>query len=354
MTFRESLLGLLAVPYGAVVRLRARAYEKGILRPKRLPGVVISVGNITTGGTGKTPMVLWIAQRLLAEGKGAGILTRGYGGRTTFAGSTSDEVQLLQSRLGDRVAFGVGANRFARGRKLAKRGVGWFVLDDGFQHQKLKRDVDIVMIDATNPFGGGHLLPAGRLREPTAALARADIIVITRSDSAPAVEAAIRRESKAPIFYAHARFDGILPEPAAQYATPAELAARRSNEERGPVIVGVQQSRLFIFCGIGNPSAFLADAEDWNYKIMGHKFFPDHHRFTRRDLREIEAEAIQADATVLVCTEKDAFNLPDGPRGELTIHFLRMKLQIDREEAFWSAVLALAESRNPSAFGPRK
>jgi tetraacyldisaccharide 4'-kinase len=353
VTLAESLRWLFTLPYEAIVRLRACAYRNGVLRPRRLDGVVISVGNLTTGGTGKTPMVLWIAQRLLAEGKSTGILTRGYGGRTTAAGSTSDEVQLLQSRLGDSVAFGVGADRFARGRELEKRGVKWFVLDDGFQHQKLKRDVDIVLIDATNPFGGGLLLPTGRLREPRSALSRADIVAITRSEHAPAIEAAVRRESDAPIFYARAQFDGILPEPAAQYATPAELAARRSGGEGGsPVLLHVQQSRLFVFCGIGNPSAFLADVRDWNYKIVGHKFLPDHHRYTARDMQAIEAEAIRANATVLVCTEKDVFNLPDAPRGSLGIHYLRMKLHIDREDDLWRTVLAVAERRSNSTKKP--
>src|SRR5580704_4992979 len=135
MTVSQSLLWPLTVPYGAVVNLRARAYRSGLLRQKRLDGIVISVGNLTTGGMGKTPMVLWIAERLLAEGKSVGILTRGYRGKeiareaSESAGndSTSDEVQLLRSRLGDHVAFGVGADRFARGQELARRGVKWFV-----------------------------------------------------------------------------------------------------------------------------------------------------------------------------------------------------------------------------------
>jgi len=179
VTFIESVLWPLTLPYGAGVHLRARAYRKGILRQRRLGGMVISVGNLTTGGTGKTPMVIWIAQRLLVEGKSTGILTRGYRGEGNASALTSDEVRLMQARLGDRVAFGVGADRFAGGSELAKRGVESFVLDDGFQHLQLARDADIVLIDAMNPFGGGHLLPAGRLREPPSALSRADIVVIT-------------------------------------------------------------------------------------------------------------------------------------------------------------------------------
>lgn len=345
MTLAQSLLWPFTLPYEAIVRLRARAYRNGMLRQRRLAGTVISVGNLTTGGTGKTPMVLWIAQRLLAEGKRAGILTRGYGGRKTSAGSTSDEVGLLQSRLGDSVAFGVGADRFASGRELQKLGVKWFVLDDGFQHQQLKRDVDIVLIDATNPFGGGLLLPAGRLREPRAALRRADIIVITRSRRAPAIEAAARRESDAPVFYARTQSEGLFPEPA-PYASPA---ATGPSDPAGARTPDAQKDRLFVFCGIGNPAAFLADVRNGDYKIVGHKCFPDHHRYTPQDMRTIEAEAIQANATLLVCTEKDIFNLPDAPRGSLGIHYVRMSLQIDAEDLFWRAVLGIAEARIPSA-----
>ena len=123
MTLKDSLLWPFTLTYGAVSRLRARTYRAGILRQRRLEGVVISVGNLTTGGTGKTPMVLWIAQRLLAEGKRAAILTRGYRGETSPAGRTSDEAQLLRSRLGEAVALGVGADRFARGEELATRGL---------------------------------------------------------------------------------------------------------------------------------------------------------------------------------------------------------------------------------------
>jgi tetraacyldisaccharide 4'-kinase len=330
--------------YETVVRLRARAYRNGILRRRKLEGVVISVGNLTTGGTGKTPMVLWIAERLVAEGKKAGILTRGYRGRTHASGRTSDEVRLLESRLGDRVALGVGADRYGQGVALAKRGVAWFVLDDGFQHQKLERDVDILLIDASNPFGGGRLLPAGRLREPKSALARADIIVITRSKHAPELEAAVGRacadlgQRVPPIFYAHAEFDGII--------------ARPALPERGepdPLIAPVAAARFFLFCGIGNPSAFLADAQHESGKIMGHKYFPDHHRYTTRDLREIEKRALAADATALLCTEKDVFNLSPGPWGSLGICFLPMTLGIDREGQFWSMVLEIAERRSRSA-----
>jgi tetraacyldisaccharide 4'-kinase len=317
------------LPYGAVSRLRARAYKKGVLRLQRLHGVVISVGNLTTGGTGKTPMALWLAERLLADGKKAGILTRGYRGETLLTGSTSDEVQLLQRRLGDRVAFGVGADRFARGSELAKRGIDWFILDDGFQHLQLARDVDIVLIDATNPFGGGHLLPAGRLREPKTALSRADIIVITRSGHAPAIEAAIRRESPAPIFYASVRLDSVMP-------WRTEDAPRETAD--------MQRKKLFAFCGIGNPPAFVANLREWGFQIVAERFFPDHHRYTLEDVQVIESEARLAGADALICTEKDIFNMANAQFQSFEISYCRISLQMDRAEEFWQAIRSAIES----------
>src|SRR5580698_8260372 len=178
--------------------MRVWCYARGIFKTKTLPGTVICVGNLTVGGTGKTPMVMWIAERLAAEGKHAAILTRGYRG-TADANAPgvpqSDEVALLRERLSGKVQIGVGADRYKNGEALARHGVDWFVLDDGFQHVKLARDADIVLVDASDPFGGGLTLPSGRLREPVSALRRANIVVITRSvqASAPAVEAIIRR-----------------------------------------------------------------------------------------------------------------------------------------------------------------
>ncbi len=354
MTLIESLLWPLSLPYGAVAHLRARAYRKGILRQHRLDGVVISVGNLTVGGTGKTPMVLWIAERLLAEGKRVGILTRGYRGKAaerarrtdepgdrvqediskksarTIQQSTSDEVRLLGSRLGHRVEIGVSADRYARGRELAKQGVEWFVLDDGFQHMQLARDVDIVLIDATNPFGGGRILPSGRLREPRTALARADIIVITRSEHAPAVEAALRRDSNAPVFYARTKLDAIR-----------SISGGQSSDDISPA----QTGPLFAFCGIGNPSAFLADLRLWGVQVAGHKFFRDHHRFTEQDGADILKEAIAAGARGLICTEKDLYNLGGIQFGELPVYFCAISLQIDRNEEFWRVVKETANAR---------
>jgi tetraacyldisaccharide 4'-kinase len=348
MTLKQSLLWPLTLPYSAAAHLRARAYRKGILKSRRLDGTVISVGNLSTGGTGKTPMVLWIAERLLAEQKKVAILTRGYRGEKIAHASennsqataamnttkTSDEVRLLRSRLGDRVQFGVGANRYEQGRELAKLGVNWFVLDDGFQHLQLARDVDIVLIDAVNPFSGGRLLPAGRLREPRSALARADIIVITRSTHAPAIESAIRRDSAAPIFYARPRLDAI------RSLSAGHLAG---------AVAPDTLPKLFAFCGIGNPVAFLDDLRTWGLDVVGHKFFPDHHRYTDHDDQEILQQASDAGASGLICTEKDLYNLHAIYYGKLPTFYCFISMQIDNADDFWAAVLATAESHRKTA-----
>ena len=294
--------------------------------------MVISVGNLTTGGTGKTPMVLWIAQRLLTEGKRTAVLTRGYRGEGDGAASTSDEVQLLRAHLGDKSALGVGADRFARGSELAKRGIQSFVLDDGFQHLQLARDVDIVLIDAMNPFGGGHLLPAGRLREPLSALSRADVIVITRSGHASAIEAAIRRNSDAPIFYARAHLEYIQ---------------EFRGESSGTKYREAHSRKWFAFSGIGNPAAFRADLREWGLDVAGYQAFPDHHRYTAQEMKAIEDAAHAVGANAIICTEKDSFNLSRVPLPAMDLYWGCISLQINREQEFWQTVMTVAGISHP-------
>lgn len=338
MKLAASLLWPLSLPYAAAAHLRARAYQMGILKPRRLGGTVISVGNLTVGGTGKTPMVLWIAQRLLAEGRRVGILTRGYRGATEDGATetSSDEVRLLNARLGDQVALGVGANRYANGQRLAKEGVEWFVLDDGFQHLQLARDVNVVLIDATNPFGGGKVLPAGGLREPRSALARADIVVITRSQHAAAVESLVRRYSAAPIFYAQPQLKDIR---VWRGDYPGEADAQTRSQ------------KVFAFCGIGNPAAFVSNLREWGFQVAGHKFFRDHHRYTQQDARQIEQAARSAGAEVLICTEKDIFNLQGISFGEFDIRYCAISMHVENEDGFWAEIMnrVAKRSRQPES-----
>jgi tetraacyldisaccharide 4'-kinase len=327
-----SLLWPLSVPYAAGAHIRAGVYEMGIIRRRRLDGTTISVGNLTVGGTGKTPMVLWIAQRLLADGKRVGILTRGYKGDLGSGSerATSDEVRLLHARLGNRVPIAVGADRYKGGQRLVKQGIEWFVLDDGFQHLQLARAVDIVLIDAMNPFGGGKVLPAGRLREPRSALGRADIVVITRSDHAPAVEAIVRRYSAAPIFYAQPQLEA--------------LRVWRG-EYPGEIDADARSKKLFAFCGIGNPSAFVSNLQEWGFQIVGQKFFRDHHRHTAQNAIEVQQAARGAGAEGVICTEKDIFNLGRVEFRELDVRYCSISMRVRNDDAFWATIMNRAERR---------
>src|SRR5260370_21135627 len=198
-----SVLPPLSALYGAVTRARLTLYRRGTFRTITLERPVISVGNITTGGTGKTPLVEWVARTLVAEGKTVCILTRGYGrsnpdrcvlvsdGQTVFvsASEAGDEAFLLAKNLEGVAAVISDANRAPAGKGAIKHlSTDCFVLDAGFQHLRLARNLNIVTIDATNPWGGGNLLPYGRLREPRSSLRRADCLVITRSDQAEGIQ----------------------------------------------------------------------------------------------------------------------------------------------------------------------
>lgn len=351
MTFSETVLWPLSVAYSLGVRLRVRLYRAGIFRRHMLKGVVISVGNVTVGGTGKTPMVLWLAERLLEEGKSVAILTRGY--RGFLKGSeekgipaqtaqkpaiSGDEPELLVRRIASRASpegrsrVAVGADRVASGRSAEREGFDWFLLDDGFQHLRLARDLDIVLVDATNSFGGGRLLPSGGLREPKSALGRADIIVITRSTHAPALEAAIRRDSSASIFFATTRLEAIAQPAITRQDLPvAEWRTRR----------------FFAFCGIGNPAAFFGDLREWGITPVGTAKFSDHHHYSESDRTRLQADAQRAGADALLCTEKDILNYGEVRTEGLPVFFARVSLAMQNADAFWSAAEEILARRRP-------
>ena len=296
------------------MRLRAWLYANGWLKQEELKGAVISVGNLTVGGTGKTPMVIWLADKFLAEGKSVAILSRGYRG----FGSTSDEIELMKRHLCGRVQFGVGRDRVAEGRKIESEDIDLFLLDDGFQHLQLARDVDIVLVDATRPLDKELVLPAGRFREPRTALERAHMVVFTRSEQAkPQVEAIER-------FPAIARYS----------STTKLLGFRRHSEPDAEPLRQLGPEPVFAFCGIGNPEAFWGDLARWGLKVVGRKAFRDHHRYTRREIQALEREAESGGARTLVTTEKDAENLDVTFLPRMPVHAAVIALEIPEEARF--------------------
>ncbi len=295
--FLRALLWPLSLLYGAVVRPRVWMYQKGWLKQKRLKGTVISVGNLTVGGTGKTPMVIWLAEKFLAEGKRVAILSRGYRGSN---GS-------------------VGKNRFAEGQRLeAQQPIDIFLLDDGFQHLQLARDLNILLIDASRSMHEERLLPAGRLREPLSAMGRANLVVFTRTETVPGTSEAIKKLSQFPVFSAATRLLGFR-----RYGAGIQL---HSVEEIG-------KGPFFAFCGLGNPHAFFRDAQTWGLTISGRTIFSDHHLYSQRDALTVQESGNKAGAKAFVTTEKDAQNL-SGLKFEAPLYVSVIELAISPEADF--------------------
>ena len=326
------LLWPLSYFYGLAARCRAALYARGVLKSRRLKTQVISVGNLTVGGTGKTPMVLYLAEKFLAEGMRVGILTRGYRG----SGGTSDEVEMLRARLGDRVVFGVGANRYAEGSRIERGNpVDIFLLDDGFQHLQLARDVDIVLWDGTKRFQRQWILPAGTLREPISAIARADILVISRKSAEPSREdSTLGKTSDGLVFAAQTKLLGFRKVGGKEEPRPVEQLAD------GP---------FFAFCGVGNPDAFFADLRRWNVNVEGKMSFIDHHRYTADDWARLTHAAHSVGATAFVTTEKDEQNLRGRDFGEWPVYVAVIALMVGPESEFDAEVRRLLSERRKAS-----
>ena len=309
------LLWPLSLVYGAAATLRAWLYKHGWLKQQRLNRPVISVGNLTVGGTGKTPMVIWLAEKLIAEGKRVAILSRGYGG----SNGTSDEIELMKHRLEGRALFGVGPDRYAEGQRLEPAGVDVFVLDDGFQHLQLARDVDIVLVDSTRPLKKEFVLPAGRLREPRSALRRAHLVVFSRTEQSKLSPDAVPSSPLFAAYLANSKLLGFRKHGADNY----RHALR-------PSLVGP----YFAFCGIGNPDAFFADLQRWGLHLVGRRAFRDHHRYSFSEIEALQAEATQAGAAALVTTEKDAQNFEATTVFKLTVEVAVVAIDIHQERNF--------------------
>jgi tetraacyldisaccharide 4'-kinase len=305
----------LSLAYASSTRLRAWLYKHHWLKQKRLNRPVISVGNITVGGTGKTPMVMWLAERLFAEGKRVAILSRGYRGSQ----GTSDEIELMKQRLQGRAMFGVGPDRYGEGQRLESADVDVYLLDDGFQHLQLARDVDIVLVDSTSPLRHEFVLPAGPLREPLSSLRRAHVVVLTRTGQSSPAFSVIQEPSPLPAYAGSTKLLGFR-----------RLSPGNSQEPLSPSLTG----SFFAFCGIGNPAAFFADLERWGLQLAGRRIFRDHHRYTHEEIAELERAAESAGSSALVTTEKDAQNIPTSPSCRVPIEIAVVALEIRDEKQF--------------------
>lgn len=306
-----------AVPYGAIVRMRGAFYDVFPGNAKRLPVPVICVGNLTVGGTGKTPAVAWLCRELAALGRKPLVASRGYGAR---AAGENEESRLLAEELPD-VPHVQGADRFSAARAgLRTHQADCVVLDDGFQRRQLARDLDIVLVDCLDPFGGEHLFPRGRLREPIAAISRAGAVILTRSDAVTA-EAADRIASAIA-----SRTDACL---ARAVHRPVSLADLSGGDARPAE--AVRGARVHLAMAVGNPRAFRRTAEDLGARVSGETLFPDHHRYTEGDLAGIRRAAAGSSADMILVTRKDAVKIRDlavGGADGIPIRILGIRFEI--------------------------
>jgi len=317
-------------------------------RRRSLTSAVISVGNLTMGGTGKTPLVLYLAEQMQRAGHQPGILTRGYGrhslerhlvlepGARVKVTQTGDEPQIFL-RAGV-APVGIGADRFQTGRLIEQRfATDILILDDGFQHVRIARQVDIVLIDALSPFGSTEVFPLGWLREPLEALARADAIVITRSDHGCGtydLARTLRRYNPhAPVFHARAVPDCWVEAAGARRISALELP----------------YSRVGAFCALGNPESFWRTLDSLGIRPADRVTFGDHHAYRPREMRRLAHQFQLAKAEAALTTEKDALNLCEGCvalMAPLPVYWLKIRTEIDREAELLEFIRSRLASRH--------
>lgn len=287
------LLRIPAAAFAALSSARACAYDRGWLRSARVDAAVVSVGNLTAGGTGKTPMVAWIARELARRGRRVGILSRGYRAR---AGEASDEGRLL-AELAPGAERVEDADRVRGAHALIERGADAIVLDDGFQHRRLARDLDLALVDATRPWGlagwrasEAPLLPRGLLRERPRALARAHAIVLTRADQA----------SQADLVELRGEIEALAPGVAIACAAHRPVALR-SLDGAACELGQLSGARVDLVSGLAHPEAFERTVRGLGASVGEHRRFPDHHAYAAGDLDRL--------AATIVTSAKDAVKL---------------------------------------------
>jgi len=308
-------LGCLTPVYRLGVWWRNRRFESGRSSVKEVSVPVISVGNLTTGGTGKTPMVMWVSVLLRSCSLRFAIVSRGYG-QTNTSGGQNDEALELEHRLPD-VPHLQDADR----AKIAQIAIDEMqsqviLLDDGFQHRQLKRDLDIVLIDATLPFGYNRLLPRGLLREPLSNLSRADAIVLTRCNTIDS------------------RATNQIRERVQHYAPGAIWARSKTVAEqwlqyngRTMPIRDLKGKKVLAFCGIGNPKGFEHSLLQLDVTVVRQLDFPDHHPYSPEDAKSIESVADQLRVDTIVCTHKDLVKLGVNQLGRLPLYALLIHIE---------------------------
>lgn len=332
-------LFLLSLPYGGAVWIRALLYSSGLLKRRTLPCPVISIGNITVGGTGKTPLTMAIANRLLEKGIQTAILSRGYRGEESSEVIVSDgqTIFLTPEESGDEpflmakrckgIPVLIGKDRFTIGQMAFQRfGVQAILLDDGYQHLMLHRDLDILLIDSHIGFGDYHLLPRGILREPLSHLRRAHMFILTRWEDRQRDQKLveeIRRIHPSPKFF-HSDYE------------PIGLVNFKGEREALHLYEG---KKILALSGIAHPEHFSFLLKKCRMEIVRELIFPDHHRYTDKDLSLIKERS--QGTNLIVTTEKDMVKLEKFNHNSLPLRSLRIEMRIREETEFYQEIIKI-------------
>lgn len=323
-TLLRLLLGIASVVYSLAIYLRNFLYSARYLKAHSTDAVVISVGNITTGGTGKTPLVIWLCKRIISDSRfqisnsQCAILTRGYKSREQETKYITDEPVIFAESCPE-VNVIVNPDRVAGAEEAAiKFGTKVLIMDDGFQHRRLARDLDIVAIDATLPFGYGRILPAGLLREPVSSLKRAGAVVITRCDQIAENELGELEEKLRLI-----NSDMVI---ARSIHVPAYVKSIDNNKISLEELKG---KKIFSFCGIGNPSSFLSTVKTTGAELTGSKIFNDHHHYTEACIADIFEQAKRLKVDLILTTQKDQNKItrPAFSKTEIPLAYIGIEIK---------------------------
>ena len=327
--FLRVLAGIVSCAYSIVVQIRNFLYSRGIMksfavtqaglkttdRTQQTVGV-ISIGNITAGGTGKTPMVIWLYNYLQNKGVKCSILTRGY----KSAGGGNDEPAILAKNCPG-ASVVVNPNRLEGAIEAVKKHRAQvLIMDDGFQHRRLHRNIDIVTIDATRPFGFGKMLPAGLLREPITSLRRANAAIITRSNLVSENDLSDMENT----------LKKINPNMVISKAVHSPLYVMSAGDKKIP-LEQLKGKTVFAFCGIANPEAFFSTLKTLSVKVVGTGIYDDHYSYTIENVEQILQQAKQAGAEMVITTEKDS-NKISGAGGDLAYLAIKIRFTAGEEQ----------------------
>jgi tetraacyldisaccharide 4'-kinase len=327
-TLLRGSLRLVETPYALAMTWRNRRYDRGTAQIHHMGVPIVSVGNITLGGTGKTPLVQWIARWFRAHQVRVCIVSRGY---RAEEGGRNDEARELEQKLPD-VPHLQNPDRVAAAKiAIEELETQLILLDDGFQHRRLARDLDIVLIDALEPFGFDHVFPRGTLREPLAGLRRANVVILSRSDVIDQSEReAIRR-----------RVQSLSPQSAWAEVRHAPKELISAGGARGP-LDSLKEMPVAAFCGLGNPAGFHHTIESRGYHLSGFREFPDHHCYTRADIDSLSLWADGLHAGAILCTHKDLVKIGLNQLGNLPLWAISVEMDfLFGQDALESSLQAL-------------